>query len=271
MNRRTYGLTVLAILFAATTLLAQPPGPGRDVPVVKQVGPEEVRRVGDNQPIYVNVRVVAAANEPLEKKIKEGSFREDLYYRLNVIPIPLPSLRERRDDIPLLVSHFLRDKIHPRTGKPVQVTRQAIEVLCAHDWPGNVRELENAFERACALSENHVIEVSDLPHALHKYAAGCNADTVLETRESTPPQSLVVISDTLFPIRNAEARPGSAADPAPDTAPIRPLKTFLREQEVAIINRAIAQTGGDKEKAAELLGVSLATLYRKLSEDEQVI
>src|SRR5437870_3455411 len=104
----------------------------------------EVRRVGENTPIYVNVRVVAASNEPLEKKIKDGSFREDLYYRLNVIQAPLPSLRERRDDVPLLVSHFLRDKVHARTGKPFQITRQAMETLCAHHWPGNVRELENA-------------------------------------------------------------------------------------------------------------------------------
>src|SRR6266478_2249669 len=81
----------------------------------------EVRRVGDNTPIYVNVRVVAATNEPLEKKIKEGTFREDLYYRLNVIQIPLPSLRERRDDIPLLVAHFLKQKIQSRTTKPFQM------------------------------------------------------------------------------------------------------------------------------------------------------
>jgi two-component system, NtrC family, response regulator AtoC len=120
----------------------------------------EVRRVGDNIPIFVNVRVLAATNEPLEEKIKEGKFREDLYYRLNVIPITLPPLRERTEDIPLLVSHFLKNKVHAKTGKPFQMTRQAVEVLCAHDWPGNVRELENAIERACALCEDPVIQVS---------------------------------------------------------------------------------------------------------------
>src|SRR5437879_10075474 len=109
----------------------------------------EVRRVGDNVPVYVNVRVVAATNEPLEKRIKEGTFREDLYYRLNVIPIHLPSLRERRDDIPLLVSHFLRDKVHPRTGQSFQITRQAMEVLGAPNRPSNVHEIETARERAC--------------------------------------------------------------------------------------------------------------------------
>src|SRR6266403_1342209 len=90
----------------------------------------EVRRVGDNTPAYVNVRVVAASNEPLEKRIKEGSFREDLYYRLNVIPIQLPSLRERRDDIPLLVAHFLNAKVEGRIHKPFQLTRQAMDILC---------------------------------------------------------------------------------------------------------------------------------------------
>src|SRR5271156_4562200 len=119
----------------------------------------EVRRVGENTPTYINVRVLAATNEALEKKIKDGSFREDLYYRLNVIPINMPSLRERRDDIPLLVAHFLRDKINPRTGQHVQITRQAMEILNAHDWPGNVRELENAIERAATLCEANVIQV----------------------------------------------------------------------------------------------------------------
>ena len=126
----------------------------------------EVRRVGENTPIYVNVRVVAASNEPLEKRIKEGSFREDLYYRLNVIAIPLPSLRERRDDIPLLVAHFLKGKVNDRANRPVQMTRQAMEILCAHDWPGNVRELENAIERAATLCEGNIIQAGDLPPSL---------------------------------------------------------------------------------------------------------
>src|SRR6185369_14215876 len=104
----------------------------------------EIRRVGENLPIYVDVRVVAATNEPLEKRIKDGTFREDLYYRLNVIPIPLPSLRERHEDIPLLVAHFLKGKINPRSNKPYQITREAMDVLAHHNWPGNVRELENA-------------------------------------------------------------------------------------------------------------------------------
>src|SRR5881296_4339508 len=117
----------------------------------------EVRRVGDNVPIYVNVRVVAASNEPLEKRIKDGSFREDLYYRLNVIPIMLPSLRERRDDIPLLVAHYIRAKINARSGQTFALTRQVMEALCAYDWPGNVRELDNVLQRACALCDRNIV------------------------------------------------------------------------------------------------------------------
>lgn len=230
---------------------------------------KEVRRVGDNVPVYVNVRVLAATNEPLEKKIKEGKFREDLYYRLNVIPINLPSLRERKDDIPLLLSHFLRDKIHPRTGHPFQMTRQAVEVLGAHDWPGNVREMENAIERACALAESNILQVTDLPPSLLKYAAQASSETVLETREGLPPQSLVVLNDSLYPIGRSPAQTVNFSGEVPSAGPITELKKFIREQEVNYLNRVLAQTGGDKEKAADLLGISLATLYRKLAESDE--
>jgi two-component system response regulator AtoC len=231
---------------------------------------KEVRRVGDNVPVYVNVRVLAATNEPLEKRIKEGTFREDLYYRLNVIPIMLPSLRERLDDIPLLVAHFLRDKVHPRSGKGFQMTRQAMEVLSAHNWPGNVRELENAIERACVLCEDAVIQVSDLPPVFHKYSALPSAETVMETRGGGPPTSMVVLSQNLYPLKIAEAQSAAEAPTAAASGqPLGSLKNFLRDQEVAFLNRALASTGGDKEKAAELLGISLATLYRKLAEAEE--
>ena len=234
---------------------------------------KEVRRVGDNVPIYVNVRVLAATNETLEKRVKEGLFREDLYYRLNVIPIHLPPLRDRVDDIPLLVLHFLRDKVSARTGKPFQITHKAMAVLAAHDWPGNVRELENAIERACALCDSETIKVSDLPPALHRYG-----ETVGGTDE------VIKVPETQFFHKTNEggmATEPSAAQPPAFTQPQsaatsaiptgRPLKDFMREQEIAYLNRVLAQTGGDKEKAAQVLGVSLATLYRKLSEEEQPV
>ena len=147
----------------------------------------EVRRVGDNIATTVNVRVLAATHEPLEQKMKTGQFREDLFYRLNVIPLSLPSLRERREDIPLLTAHFLRGKINPRTGKSFQMTRKTLDVLTAYDWPGNVRELENAVERACALCEEGTIRVLDLPPAVRRQAPGDDSEELVEISETLPP------------------------------------------------------------------------------------
>jgi two-component system, NtrC family, response regulator AtoC len=232
--------------------------------ILRVLQEREVRRVGDNVPIPVNVRVVAATNEPLEQRIKEGSFREDLYYRLNVIPIQLPPLRQRPEDIPLLVAHFLRDKIHPITGTPIQITRQAVDALLAYKWPGNVRELENVIERSCALSETNLIHLTDLPSAFAKFDTGPSSDTVFQMQGEPNPSGLAIAP----PDPNQPNPTLSSTHPtAPARGSIGPLKTFLREQEIAYLHRAMAFAGGDKEKAAHLLGVSLATLYRKLSED----
>jgi len=132
----------------------------------------EVRRVGENTSIYVNVRVVAASNEPLEKRIQEGSFREDLYYRLNVIAIPLPSLRERRDDIPLLVAHFLKEYNRRRKRSVGAVSEAALGLLLDYSWPGNIRELENVIERAVILCDGKTIEPWDFPFTNARTRAG---------------------------------------------------------------------------------------------------
>jgi DNA-binding NtrC family response regulator len=221
----------------------------------------EVRRVGDNTPIYVNVRVVAATNEPLEERIKDNTFREDLYDRLNVIPMKLPPLRDRPEDIPLLVAHFLANKVHARSGKPFQLTRLAMAALVGHAWPGNVRELENAIQRACALSETEVIKAAELPSAI-KTPAGAEPDSEEVAALPLP----LVPNAELFPPPSTEVS-ASGPKPAelPSNQPVVPLKNFLRDQEQAYLNRTLAQVNGDKEKAAEILGVSLATLYRKLA------
>ncbi len=226
---------------------------------------KEVRRVGDNTPIYVNVRVVAASNEPLEKKIKEGTFREDLYYRLNVIPIQLPSLRERKDDIPLLVAHFLKDKQGRQSGRPLQVTRQAMAILGAYNWPGNVRELENAIERAATLCDGDVIQAADLPPSVVAAAKTLNPSIEEETPASLP----AVTAQDLYPLRGPSTAPAAPNGTPTSLQNFAPLKTYLREQEQAHLNRALEQSGGDKEKAAILLGISLATLYRKLNGEEK--
>ncbi len=228
----------------------------------------EIRRVGDNTPLYVNVRVVAASNTPLEAKVKDGTFREDLYYRLNVIPIRLPNLRERLDDVPLLVAHFLRDRAHPRTRRPYQVTRRAMEVLSAYQWPGNVRELENAIERAATLCDGEIIQTSDLPPSL--VAAVAAASPELAASAAAP---LAETSESaVYPLPHLAGSQGDGASPAETSQQaadsFRPLRFFMRDQEQAHLRRALEICNGDKEKAAGLLGISLATLYRKLESDD---
>jgi DNA-binding NtrC family response regulator len=226
---------------------------------------KEVRRVGDNVPVHVDVRIVAACNEPLEQRVREGAFREDLYYRLNVIPIQLPSLRERQDDIPLLVAHFLKQKAKTASGEQFKISRRAMETLLAHPWPGNVRELENAIERATTLCESSTIALADLPPSLlAKAGLSPDDDTMIEHAE------LPHVVDSQAPSAGPNGANGKTETTA-TTRPIdsiKPLKNFLREQEQSYLTRVMEVTNGDKEQAAIVLGVSLATLYRKLSGDD---
>ena len=226
----------------------------------------EVRRVGDSTPGHVNVRVVAATHESLEQKIKEGKFREDLFYRLNVLPIQLPSLRERREDIPLLIANFLRNKLSPRSGQPFRITRRAVETLGAYDWPGNVRELENILERACTLCEDDFIRMADFPKAIQEVApasARLQPGGRDETTFLIPEDPADGTPYPLTPGVQAKTQPAAAGSSVPFK--IEPLKDFLREQEHNYLQRVLAHTAGNKEKAAELLDISLATLYRKLA------
>ena len=228
---------------------------------------KEVRRVGDNTPTYVNVRVLAATNENLEQLVKEGKFREDLYYRLNVVPILLPALKQRADDIPMLVAHFLKDKVHPRTGQPFQISRRALATLGAHEWPGNVRELENAIERACLLCETTLLRVQDLPPVVQKHAPPDNGAEETE------------LARLATPVGNSQGQPGSAnpsTGGSPNTPPpksiplpqtIVSLKKFARDQELAYIHHVLSLTNQNKEETARLLDISLATLYRKIAGD----
>jgi len=213
----------------------------------------ELRRVGDTETIKVDVRMVAATNEPLQDKLKEKSFREDLFYRISVIPIDLPPLREKVEDIPLLVHHFVH-AIAQRLGTPPpSVSDDVMRVLKAYHWPGNVRELQNAMERACALCNNGAIAVTDLPDRVwqtteHKDPAACG-----ETQTPAPSGHHAAPTDLAV-----------ETDEAGEFHPI-PLKDFIHRQEVVYIERTIESVGGDKDKAAEVLGISMATLYRKLS------
>ncbi|MDQ6625118.1 MAG: sigma 54-interacting transcriptional regulator, partial [Verrucomicrobiota bacterium] len=186
-------------------------------------------RVGDNKSSPVNVRVVGATNEALQPKMKDGTFREDLYYRLAVIPIEIPALRERLEDVPLLVNHFLQKNASATGGEPAKIDPKAVDILCHYNYPGNVRELENAIERACALCDDNMILPSDLPPAIVAYAQGEKADQAL----------------ALMPVG-------------------QPLDEFIQQQERKYIEATLNHVDGAREKAASLLGISMATLYRKL-------
>jgi DNA-binding NtrC family response regulator len=228
---------------------------------------KEVRRVGDNVPVHVDVRVVAACNEPLEQRVKEGAFREDLYYRLNVIPIHLPSLRERRDDVPLLVAHFLKQKSKHTSGDSFKISRKAMDALLVHKWPGNVRELENAIERAVALCETTTISLGDLPPTLlNKVGFSPEEDQQLEHAELPHVAEAQPVTASVNGDNGSPAATTTASTRPLDS--IKPLKNYLREQEQSYLTRVMEATNGDKEQAAIVLGVSLATLYRKLSGDD---
>jgi DNA-binding NtrC family response regulator len=216
---------------------------------------KEFRRVGDTETIKVDVRVLAATNEPLQQKMIDKSFREDLYYRISVIPIQLPPLRDRVDDIPLLVNHFLR-QIAQRQGMPTpSMPDEVMNVLKAYRWPGNVRELQNALERACALCDNSLIAMRDLPERMLEMVAGADPSASLSQAAASPSLSPSVVDGA-----SAAKAAGSAQCGTPTQ-----LKDFLHQQEINCIEQTIQAAGGDKEKAAQMLGISMATLYRKLA------
>jgi len=135
--------------------------------LLRAIEQREIRRVGSNKPIKIDVRVVAATNRNLEEEVKAGRFREDLYYRLSVVRIVLPALRERKEDIPLLVKHFLSSARYNRgldgEKKVEGLSRDALDSLMAYNWPGNVRELVNVVERACSFADEEYIQLQDLP------------------------------------------------------------------------------------------------------------
>lgn len=198
---------------------------------------KEIRHVGGTENVSVEVRVVAATNEDLESKIKLGEFREDLYYRLSVIPIQIPPLRERTGDVPVLISHFL-SIFEKENKRSISVTNPVVEALCAYAWPGNVRELENLIYRMATLCENDQIDLDDLPH------------NIREAVKNAP----------VMPVFNSQTQSVGM-----DSA-ILPLKQYMKELEEAYIERTIKKCEGDKESAASRLGISLATLYRKFGD-----
>lgn len=212
-----------------------------------------LRRVGDNRSIPIHVRVLAATNEPLFEKTKTGDFREDLYYRLAVIPLEVPPLRDRVEDIPLLVEHFLQKHSRPSGNGPVRIEAAAAAALNRYPWPGNVRELENAVERACALCEAGVVRVSDLPpHVVDCVPLGGWANPREVQAKGRAPKPW---GAPAFQVREA-------AEPLVQLG--LSLADFVASQERRYIEETIRLNHGARDRAAHMLGISTATLYRKM-------
>ena len=185
----------------------------------------EYERVGGSRSLYADCRIIAASNRDLKEAVKRGEFREELYYRLHVIPITLPSLRERPDDIPILADHFLRFYAQ-KYGKTFEgISTAALSLMVDYGWPGNVRELENSMERAAVLFHGPLLEEEALP------------ESILEDQR--------------------EARRLNI-----------PLGLPLEEIERRVIRETLRFTGGDKNRAAQLLGIAKRTIYRKLEGDK---
>ncbi|MFW6113031.1 MAG: sigma-54-dependent transcriptional regulator [Thermodesulfobacteriota bacterium] len=199
--------------------------PTTQVKLLRVLQEGEFERVGGTQTLKTDVRVVAATNENLEIAVAQGSFRKDLYYRLNVIHLAIPPLRDRQEDIPLLALHFLDKFCLENDRAPMGITPEAMAALRSHYWPGNVRELQNVVERAVALCQGNMVELEDLPDEVRRYSPEDDEITV-------------------------------------------PVGASMEEIERRAIIQTLKKTQGDKELTARLLGIGLATLYRRLKEME---
>jgi two-component system response regulator AtoC len=223
---------------------------GTQTKLLRILQEHQFERIGSNTPIKVDIRVIAATNRNLADEVDEGRFREDLYYRLNVIHIHMPPLRERMEDIPQLVEHFLAKYRSAADAIPTAISEEAVARLMDHDWPGNVRELENAIERAVVLSRGSTIMPDHLPLAESPATAGGRARS-----------------------RKANAKNGAAEDAASavkgngnGATNGGSFKDAVEELERRLISEALERHGGNRSKAAEELGIYRRLLYAKMRE-----
>jgi DNA-binding NtrC family response regulator len=208
------------------------------VKLLRLLQEHEFRPVGSLKQHKVDIRVIAATHHDLVRDVARGAFRQDLFYRLNIVTMRLPALRDRHEDIPLLIAHFIR-----RFGKDYSLTPETLEVMTNYEWPGNVRELQNAIERMAAINSGPVMNVVDLPSALQNnfgsdspvYAAAVGAGT----------------QTARLPLHHS---------------PPRRAGLFLPTIEKETILKALEEVHGDRARAAQMLGIGRTTLYRKLKE-----
>src|SRR4051812_19376088 len=222
--------------------------PQLQVKLLRVLQEREFERVGDTQTVKVDVRVIAATNVDLQEEVARGNFREDLFYRLNVVSIYLPPLRNRREDIPRLIDYFL-DKYNGMNDRRLRrISRDMLNVLLRYPWPGNVRELENAIERAVVLSSGEDFNEDPLPLSVKMFAA--------QRRSNQASESIETITKKLADqaVVDYELREGEI------------YQLVIDQIEHALIDRALAKCGGVKTKAADFLGINRNTLNKKVKE-----
>jgi two-component system nitrogen regulation response regulator GlnG len=221
---------------------------GLQAKILRVLQERQFERVGGERPLSADVRVIAATNQNLEAAVAQKSFREDLYYRLNVVAINLPLLRERSEDIPLLVNHFLHLFAEEQRQEPKTVSPEALESMLAYRWPGNVRELENAVKRACVLAPTSLVLPEHLPAAL-LHAEEIGAAGGRSSFERMLSQGITGELSRLKQERDGQI-----------------YSYFLVTLERPLLVRVLERTGGNQLRAAELLGINRNTLRKKLRE-----
>jgi two-component system response regulator AtoC len=259
---------------------------GTQTKLLRILQEREFERIGSNVPIKVDLRVIAATNRNLAEDVDAGRFREDLYYRLNVIHIHMPPLRERMDDLPLLVEHFLAKFRFKPDAIPTTISEEAVGRLLEHDWPGNVRELENAIERAVVLSRGNPITPEHLPLTESPAVAGGRARSrraaakagatderaaVRAAAEAAVDEALGEAVEAAVGRAVAEAGNGNGAEASGAGASAgagegATFKEAIEALEKRLIAEALERNGGNRSKAAEELGIYRRLLYAKMRE-----
>jgi len=208
-------------------------------------------RVGGNHPIHADVRVIAATNKALEQAVAAKQFREDLFYRLNVVRIQIPPVRERREDIRLLVNYFLKKYARAQNQRPKSISPEVIRLLEQYHWPGNVRELENVIQRAIVVAKGDAILLNDLPPEIlgqeQPIAPAVERDSAPGNTTQVPAPNLTTLARTLFRWARQESN----------------LKVIPAVERQLIIE-ALAETKGNQLQAAKLLGITRATLRKRV-------
>jgi DNA-binding NtrC family response regulator len=215
-------------------------------------------RVGATEPVRVDVRLIAATHQNLEALIREGRFRQDLFYRLNVISIAVPPLRARAEDVPELATHFIRLYAARAGREPPQLDDDALAVLKAYPWPGNIRELENAMERAVVIAEGPVITPRELPEEV--VAGAVTTAGAAETEDAAPLDGLLATNDGETAALFAPYGP----PPGPKMSVVEHHRAERERREREQLVRALAAAGGNKAEAARTLGMARSTLVSRL-------